>query len=305
MAQPGPCQTPSLYNKRAAKTRPNPKGAAFSAAPAVTGVLVEEAPPLPPTPPVAEARPLALADAAPAPVALGARVALAAAPEEDDDSEEEDAATDADDEDDEDEPAPPPAPAAFVQLPAAKLAEFCASVLVKPPTICCAMLCTSAGTLLTTALMSACELVLMVSLCWRTVSHAPACWMASFLADRLVTRDWASVWSAVELDCSCTASVTLSSDVPCTVVVPLEMVSESAVAALCSGARSPEKAVAAALRADRDDDTELRTPWMVCRSRCSMMRFSRTTRVGESMTVAEARPARQSAANFIANESVG
>lgn len=62
---------------------------------------------------------------------------------------------------------------------------------------------------------------------------------------------------------------------------------------------SPEKPVAAALRAEREEETELRTPWMVWRSRWSMTRFSMTTRVGASMMVADATLARKSVANFI------
>lgn len=217
-------------------------------------------------------------------------VPVAAAAVEDDDDPEDDA--DADDD-------APPAPAASTQLPSAKLSVFCCSTFVKPLTMLAATLWISIGTLLTTASISACELVLMVEDCSRTVAQAPALWILGLAALRLSVSDCATVCRLADEACSVMASLTLMASVPCTVEAP-EV--RAALSAWLAASRSVglEKEVAAALRAESEADTEDRTFWMVARSRSTMTRLVTVTRVGVSSVASAVAPsARRVKENFI------
>lgn len=168
-------------------------------------------------------------------------------------------------------PPPPPPPEALVQLPWAKLAWFCWRVAVKPATRFWAMDWASCGTFETTASMRAWESVDRPCDCCRTVSQRPACSMADFLPARLVTRVWALDCRPCTVDCSDTASVSVSWSVPCTVLVPDLMVLDRSLDADVRAPASPLKLWAASLRAVSLVETSPITPWMVARSR------SRTT----------------------------
>ncbi|KAL2275104.1 hypothetical protein FJTKL_02552 [Diaporthe vaccinii] len=164
---------------------------------------------------------------------------------------------------------PPPPPLALVQLPWAKLAWFCWRVEVKPATRFWAMDWASWGTFETTASMRAWESVDKPWDCCRTVSQRPACSMADFLPARLVTRVWALDCRPCTVDCSDTASVSVSWSVPCTVLVPDLMVLDRSLDADVRAPASPLKLWAASLRAVSLVETSPMTPWMVARSRSS------------------------------------